>query len=466
MNHILSISSEKNYDIIVCGGGFTGVACAYMAALNGKKVALVEKSGSLGGVGTIATVPILLGGITYKEELSEYQFVVGGLFKRLYEDLRKLDSCVNLYDIDRSQNPHGWYLGLANSIIFDVEQTKSLLDQYMIEAKVDLFYFSSVIDTKIEDNKIDYIIVSNKSGNHIFNGKVIADCTGDADIAYMSGCEYTLGRDSDNLMAPATLIMTVENVDTDEYVNEIVLNESPRYKKKIKELRKKGIWDFSYDILISIKLNKKRLHLINTIRQVGIDGTNNESLTKGMIEGRKENLKLFSILKEYFPGFQNAYIATMAETIGIRETRRIKGIYTLTIDDLINGKKFDDIISLSSYGFDLPDPKKPSFQPYQGKEVELSSPYTKIPYRCLIPKTITNLICPGRAISVERDVLGPIRVMGPCTGMGMAAGLACDIAVELSCSIKDVPIDKLKKRLEEEDCIINEEQIIKVGENI
>ncbi len=466
MNHLLSISSEKNYDIVVCGGGFTGVACAYMAALNGSKVALVEKTGSLGGVGTIATVPILLGGITYQEELREYQFVVGGLFKRLYEDLRKLDSCVNLYDIDRSKNPHGWYLGLANSIIFDVEQTKSLLDQYMKEVNVDLYYFSSIIDTKVVDDKIDYVIVSNKSGNHIFKGDVFADCTGDADIAYMSGCEYTLGRDSDNLMAPATLIMTVENVDTDEYVNEIVLNKSPRYKEKIKELREKGIWDFPYDILISIKLNKKRLHLINTIRQVGIDGTDNDSLTNGMIDGRKENLKLFSILKEHFPGFKNAYIASMAETIGIRETRRIKGLYTLTVKDLIIGTKFDDVISLSSYGFDLPDPKKPSFQPYQGKEVELSSPFTKIPYRCLVPKKITNLICPGRAISVERDVLGPIRVMGPCTGMGMAAGLACDIAVKLSCSVKDVPIKELQTRLVEEGCIITEEQIIKVGEKI
>lgn len=466
MKHLLSISSQKNYDIVVCGGGFTGVACAYMAALKGKKVALIEKTGSLGGVGTIAAVPILLGGITYKEENNEYQFVVGGLFKRLYEDLRKSDSCINIYDIDRNKSPHGWYSSLANSIIFDIEQTKSLLDQYMKEANVDLYYFSSVIDTKVENNKINYVIVSNKSGNHIFNGKVIADCTGDADIAHMSGCEYTLGRDSDNLMAPASLIMTVENVDTDEYVNEIVLNNSPRYKEKIKELRDKGIWNFPYDILISIQLNQKNLHLINTIRQVGVDGTDSDSLTNGMIDGREENLKLFSILKEHFKGFKNAHIASMAEMIGIRETRRIKGLYTLTINDLIEGTEFDDVISLSSYGFDLPDPKKPSYQPYHEKKVKLKSSITKIPYRCLVPNTISNLICPGRAISVERDVLGPIRVMGPCTGMGMAAGIACDLAVELSCSIKDVPIKDLQTRLVNENCIINEDQIIKIGENI
>jgi len=462
MEHVLNVKDIKNYDLIVCGGGFTGVACAYQASKLGLKVALIESKGYLGGVGTSGNVPILLGGIDYMD--NQYNFVVGGLFKKIYYDLRKENACVNINKINRSRSPHAWYGGLANAIIFDIEKMKLLLDQYILESNIDIFYFTNLIDVKVEKNEITYAICSNKSGIQAFKAKYFADCTGDADVAMLAGCEYELGRKDDNLMAPATLTMLVDNVNTEKYLEEIVTNNSPRFKKKIKELREKGIWNFPYDILISIELNSNGLHLINTIRQIGIDGTNGNSLTKGIIEGRKENEKLFNILKKYFIGFENAKMVYTGETIGIRETRRIKGEYTLKIDDLVEGKRFNDIICISSYSFDLPDPKKPSFQPLEGKENLIKNKYTQIPYLTLVPKQINNLICPGRAISVEREVLGPIRVMGPCTGMGQAAGVASYEALNSKKAYKDINIENVKKILKQNDCIINNNDICKVEE--
>ena len=460
MKHVLNINSIKEYDLVVCGGGFTGVACAYQAAKLGLKVALIESKGYLGGVGTSAYVPILLGGIDYSN--NEYNFIVGGLFKKIYYDLRKNNDCINIHKIDRSKSPHAWYGGLANSIIFDIEKMKVLLDKYIVENNIDIMYFTNVIDVNVENNKISNVIFSNKSGIHSLKAKAFADCTGDADVAMMSGCDFKLGRTEDNLMAPATLCMIVDNVDTKKYVDEIVKNNSPRFKNKIKQLRKEGIWDFPYEILISIELNNKKRHLINTIRQVGINGIDNDSLTYGMIDGRKESEKLFKILKKHFVGFSNAKLISTAEMIGIRETRRIIGEYILTVDDLLSGKNFDDTICLSSYCFDLPDPKKPSLQPLEGDEYIIKNKYTQIPYNSLIPKGIDNLICPGRAISIERAVLGPIRVMGPCTGMGQASGVASYEAIKNNTSYKNVNIEKVKQTLKEYECIIDTEDICKV----
>jgi len=204
--------------------------------------------------------------------------------------------------------------------------------------------------------------------------------------------------------------------------------------------------------------------MINTIRQVGIDGTDGKSLTEGMIQGRRENKKLFDILTEYFPGYENSNIANTAETLGVRETRRIIGDFILRLEALMNGEVFEDVIALSSYCFDLPDPKKPSFQPLEGEKIKKN--YTEIPYRCMLPDKVNNLLVAGRSISVEREVLGPIRVMGPCIGMGQAAGMAASMTTENNMYVKDIVVKHLKKKLIDINCIIDESQICEVRKEI
>ncbi|MDX1359723.1 MAG: FAD-dependent oxidoreductase, partial [Clostridia bacterium] len=241
-------------------------------------------------------------------------------------------------------------------------------------------------------------------------------------------------------------------------------NNSPRFREEIKKLRDKGQWDFPFDIFISMLLNRKGHHMINSIRQVGIDGTDAVSLTKGMIEGRDEGKRLFDIVKASFPGYENAKISSTAETLGVRETKRIVGKYMLTFNDLVEGKDFNDIIALSSYCFDVPDPKKPSYQPKEG--VKTKKKYAEVPYSCMLPDKVANLIVAGRSISVERIVMGPLRVMGPCIGMGQAAGFAASIAVENDISYANVDIKELKRMLIEADCIIKEDDVCIVRNDI
>jgi len=462
MIHELKIDKTIEYDVVVCGGGMTGYAAAVTASEKGQKTLLIEKGGCLGGVATSGAVTCLLGGMDY--ENGDFRFVTGGLFEEMYYSLRKDGDCVDIYSIDRYRSPHAWYSGLTESIIFDNDAMKRYLDKTLLNSGSDLLYFSCIIDVKTKNNKIDYVLLSNKDGITAVTGKTFIDCTGDGDVAYMSGCSMTKGREEDELMMPATLIMTLENVDTEALLNYIEENNSPRFREKIKALTAKGEWPFPIEIFISMLLNRPGHHMVNSIRQVGIDGTDAKSLTMGMIEGRADNKKLFDIVKENIKPYKDSVISSMAEVIGIRETRRIRGSYTLTLDDLISGSDFDDIIALSSYCFDVPDPKKPSYQPLDGQQIKKQ--YAEVPYRCMIPDKIENLIVTGRSISIERIVMGPLRVMGPCIGMGQAAGLAASVCIIDKVNAKDVDINKLKKQLREIGCIIDESEVRKVRKDI
>jgi hypothetical protein len=169
-----------------------------------------------------------------------------------------------------------------------------------------------------------------------------------------------------------------------------------------------------------------------------------------MIRGRAEAQQLFAVMQKHFPGFAQARLKTVAPLLGVRETRRIRGVATLSLEAVDQGEKFDDVIGFSAYGWDLPDPKRPSDNPGHGRK----PPVVPIPYRTLVPRGVTNLICPGRALSVERPVLGPLRVMAPCMAMGEAAGQAALQAVGEGRSFAEVDPVRLRRELAENTAVV------------
>ncbi len=446
------------YDFIVCGGGMTGVAAAVSAARAGLRTALIEQGGCLGGTATACGVTHLLGG---RKNLPVGQAKnVGGLFEELTKRMAANGWAIEPTAIDRDRNPHGWYPNLAEGVPFDLEHMKVTLEALCMEAGVTLCYFTSVVDVAREAERITHLILHNKSGLFALSAPLFADCTGDGDVAALAGCAMSVGREEDGLMAAASLEMQVEHVDGAALADYIWGQDERRFRRLIASLREEGIWTFPYDIFISVLLTQPDVFMINTIRQVGVNGVDGDSMTRGMVDGRKECLQLFDILKEYFPGFGNSRIRRIAERIGIRETRRLVGMHTLTAAELVAGTRFPDSIACSSYGWDLPDPKRPSHQPL---EHAAKPTYTHIPYRCLLPREVTNLIVAGRCISVERDVLGPVRVMGPCMGMGSAAGLAASLALAQDGGFADVSIQALHAALAAAGCVYDEMQLSEQG---
>ncbi len=450
-----TIDVRDRYDVVVCGGGPSGIPAALAVARAGHRVLLVEQTGQCGGVGTSAGVSHLLGGRLPDNSA----WTVAGIFKEVVERLAARGGAINPCDIECEKgtfSPHGW-TGKVSSITygvpFDPHAMAALLDELLLEARVDVLYFTAFVDARVEAEEVKQLILFNKSGLFAVEAKLIVDATGDADVAARSGCEFVKGRDSDGGLTPATLMFHVDRVDDQILSNYINTERENRFRKLIQDLRDRNIWTFPYDIFISVQLNEPGTYMINTTRICDVDGTDGKSLSKGMMRGRAEMQALFAIMKAHLPGFKNARIRFVAPQLGIRETRRIVGEYLYTVDDLLLPKDFEDTVAYSGYPFDLPDPQKPSHQPMNG--VRLKRAYTPIPYAIMLPRPVRNVICPGRAVSVERDVLGPLREMGPCYGMGHAAGLAASLALQAGCGFEGIDRSDLRKALRDQGAVVD-----------
>jgi hypothetical protein len=253
-------------------------------------------------------------------------------------------------------------------------------------------------------------------------------------------------------MTPTSLTFHVDGVDQDALSEYIHTHNAPRFRKKIAELRESGQWTFPYEIFISVQLDRPGTMMINTTRLVGIDGTDGASKSEGMMRGRDEVQALMALMCKHFPGFSAARLKAVAPVLGVRETRRVQGEFVLSVADLNAGKRFADTVGFSAYGWDLPNPVRPSDNPSHGRK----RPLTPIPYRVLLPAGIENLVCPGRAISVERAVLGPLRVTAPCMAMGEAAGLAAVQVVGKGRPFSGVDTELLRKQLADSGAVVEE----------
>jgi glycine/D-amino acid oxidase-like deaminating enzyme len=405
---------HKPYDVIVCGGGPSGTAAAVTAARAGAKVLLVEGQGQLGGMGVSGMVSEWLGGDN------------GGLFHEFATEAIERG-------IARLSN---W--GPA----FDPFAMAHYLDEKVAEAGVDVLLLTQAVDVRVEDGRITHIVTFNKSGLAAVPTRAVIDATGDADIAARSGCNIVKGRESDGLMTPTTLIFHVDNVD-EKALNAHFQEFGDRLLGQIEELQEAGEWPFPYNRFITRKLNEDGVWMVNTVRLVGIDGTNGRSKSEGMVRGREEVQQLMEIFRKHVPGYGEARIKAVAPLLGVRETRRIVGRYVLTAEDLAAGMEFDDVIGYSTWGSDIPDPKRPSVNPDRLR-IRGGKP---IPYRIMVPQPIENLICPGRAVSTDRIVLGSIRVMSPCMAMGQAAGRAAVQVVQDNVSFAQVDTRTLREQL-------------------
>ena len=468
MNDSAGIEFERTiplldrYEVIVCGGGPSGIPEALAARRLGMKTLLIEATGQLGGVGTSAGVSHLLASRT-----NDNQVCVAGIFKEITEELAERGGAINPDAIATPEkyNPHGWTGKVSNltyGVPFDPIQMTIFLDEKMLEMGVDILYFTGVVDVVREENpaqRISHVVIFNKSGLQAVPGKVFVDATGDADVAARSGCEFVKGQAKDGLMTPASLVFHVDKVDQEAMSGYIHGTDENRFRKLIEELRGKGEWDFPYEIFITVQLTEEGTLMVNTTRICDVDGTDGRSVSHGMMRGRSEVHKLLMLMKRHFPGFENARIKLVAPVLGVRETRRIVGDFVMTVEDLVEGRDFEDTIGFSGYGWDLPDPRKPSHQPLHGLERKRN--YTPIPFRVMVPRPLKNIICPGRAISVERHVLGPLREQGACYAMGHAAGVAAAMVAKNGGSFAEIDTEALREELRQENAKVDWEQEVR-----
>ena len=443
-------------DVVVCGAGPAGCAAAIAAKRSGLSVLLVEAQSRLGGTATSGGVSHWLGG---RNDSGEW--VVGGVFREL--SLRAEKECAAILPKmpeGKTYQPYAWLPWFIHGVVLDSDRVALMLDSVMEEEGVDVLFETRAVGVEKDGDRITHVVTHSKDGFRLIPAKVVIDATGDADVAAFAGCPVLVGRDGDHLTTPASLTFHLSHVDGKALWDEIERTREPKFRPLIEELKKKGEWPFSYDIFISVKGLAEDEVMINTMRLTEIDGTSAESRTKGYMRGRREAYQLLDILRKHFPGFKNAQMKSIAPMLGVRETRRLDGAFKLMVEDLRKGTEFADTIGYSMYGWDLPDPKRPSVQPLVdeagGGFVNKAKKQlvTPIPYRVMVPRGCRNLLCPGRAISVERDVLGPLRVMAPCMAMGEACGVA---ARQISDGVANdaIDVEVLKAELRKRGCIVD-----------
>lgn len=430
-------------EVLVVGAGPAGLGAAIAAARNGARTLLVERFGFLGGNLTAG----LVGPCMTSYSLDGSQQLIKGVFEEFVRRMERLGGALHPSGVPASSAYCGFIaFGHDKVTPFSPEAAKQVALEMCQEAGVELLLHTFVADALVEDGAVAGVVVANKSGLGAIRAAITIDCSADADVAARAGVPCHLGREGDGLTQPMTLFFRVANVD-DEKVREYVAAHPDDYRpfaSLVKRAREAGEFSIPRRGVGLYKTLEPGVWRINTTRIQRVDGTNAADLTRAEIEGRRQVQELLAFFRKWLPGFERCTLLDTAATVGVRETRRIAGEYTLTLDDLATGCAFPDVIALCGYPVDLHSPTDDgggADGTYQTADVY------QIPYRTLVPVNLDGLLVAGRCISATHEAMAATRVMPPAFAMGEAAGAAAALALEHRVAPRDVDIPTLQRTL-------------------
>lgn len=419
----------RAYDVVVVGGGPGGIGAAVSAARNGANVCLVERYGFLGGMATAGLVnPWMPTGHGHEGE------IVAGVYREIRDALRKREAARAKPQI------HG-------GLTFDEEDLKVILDEMMRSAGVDVWFHTVFIDAKTARRRIRSIRVVNKSGELTIEGKLFIDATGDADLSLRAGATTEQGRQSDGLVQPMTLCFRMSGVDVDRVPPRDEINRIYAAEREMREwINPRGT------VLKFPSVHPNVIHF-NTTRVVG-NPTDGRELSAAEMEGRAQVQEMVAFLRERVAGFENARLSHTAAQIGVRESRRVIGEYVLTVEDVLGARKFTDGICRGAYCVDIHSPTG------EDTDIRQLAPGTsyEIPYRCLVPKGVMNLLVASRCISATHEAHGSLRIMPIVIGIGQAAGTAAAMCAKDNKTPRRLGARKLRKLLIEQGADLRREK--------
>ena len=401
----------KKYDLIVVGGGLTGVAAAVSAARQGLQVLLAEQSGCLGGaLSTNLIYPFMP--FSTRPEPGVRKDLSAGLFKEMFLRSQAITAKIGPASVAYPEPS----MSTSRSDICH-EHVKFALDDMVQEAGVDVLYHVTLSHVKTEGRTLQAAYFASKSGVLELEADFFIDATGDGDLLAFAGCDFQLGRESDGLSQPMTTCFRVANVNI-EQINWSEIQAA--YKQWQEDGR---ITNPRENVLVfwGQGMGDGILHF-NTTRVTHHDPTDPFSLSQAETIARGQIREMLEFFRT-FPPFQNAIIISTA-AIGVRESRKLKGEHILTAQELIDCTKFDDAIALGNYDIDIHNPAGTGTSHYYFAPGD----YYSIPYRSLLPKEFDNLLVGGRCISATHEAQASIRIMPICATTGEAAGTAVAVA--------------------------------------
>lgn len=453
---------KRYYDVIVVGGGPAGIMSAMASGKLGASTLLVEKNEFLGGAATAA----VLGPISpfhYKDEQ-----VIDGLPQDFMDRMvRAKGSTGHMKTID----PYGSGDSLG---FYDREKYKYVAAEMLVEFGVDILYHATLSSVQMESSRVTGITVAAKSGDLLpLHAHVVVDATGDGDVAVMAGENYVLGDAVNHKMSPSSSMFEMANVDTGrvyqyildhpddfEFKSDIVpmreFDERLRqkyfvgqgFKQLVRQAVEKGELSFGRDSVIVLNgIHPNTMHF-NATRICGKNATDVVERSESELDGRRQIESVSEFMIQYVPGFEHAFVSVTGSEVGVRETRHIEGLYTLTGQDAYEGRKFEDSVSRGYFPIDLHNPDGATGYGNGGVWMVLKDTFD-IPYRSLVPKHIDGLLLSGRCISGTSEAHGSYRTQGGIMGIGQAAGAAAAVCVRNQAQPRQQDVKEIQAALDQ-----------------
>ncbi len=448
------VHADGDYDVMVVGGGTTGIAAALAAAREGARTALVEALGFLGG--NSAAVPAWLG---FHDGVGER--VVGGIAQEIVERLQRRKGATPVYT-----DP------ICGSVVgIDLSAWKLLALEAVREAGVDTLLHSRAVAVDLKGPAVCAVLCMDRAGLRRLGARAVVDCTDAGDVVRAAGGRLRRGRESDGLMQVASWTFAVEGVnfpalfdhyrrvpgdirpfpgvDGGERLRRMASDEVfviGSFRSLIARARREGM-SLPRDIFPGVAFPRLGRVFSVATRVEEADPLDARSLTRAEFAGAGQVPLWLDFLRRYVPGFQDCRLAWTPHQIGLRETCHTEGDYTLTADDLMAGRQFDDAIARGGYHMDVHPPD------HAGLDTRRPPAYT-IPYRCLLPRGIQGLLVAGRCISATHEAMASTRVIPIGMALGQAAGVAAALAARSGVEPRAVPVALLQARLREADALL------------
>jgi glycine/D-amino acid oxidase-like deaminating enzyme len=425
-----------DYDVVVLGGGPAGIAAAAAAALHGRRVLLIERYGFLGGMGTAAGVTNFCG--LHANVHGEIKQVVHGVADDL---LARIDRLGGL------NAPH-LVFGKIAAQAYDTAAYKCAADDLLLAHGVSVLFHALAAGVVVETaDRIAALLIETKSGRQAVRGRVFIDASGDGDLAAFAGAAYEKGDAAGNLLYPSTMFRLAG-------VDAAAAGEAWRSIPELMEQAAQRGETFPRKGAI-VRPQKHTSEWRVNVTQVknaagrAVDATDAAELSAGEIEGRRQARAFFEFLQRAAPGFAQAYIVDIPPQLGVRETRRVRGLYQLSAEDVVGCASFDDSIGVNGWPIEN---HVAGDVVWRWPDIPGSRGFNHLPYRMLVPRTaggdaFANLLVAGRCASMTHEGQSAARVSGACFVMGQAAGTAAHLSLASDSRCADIAIGALQQTL-------------------
>lgn len=424
MHYDVEIPEMTSCDVLVCGAGPSGIAAAVSAARQGLDTVLLERYGSVGGCLTMANVTTLMGSAT-----------PGGIWQ---EVMRLLEA------------PDG---GTA----VDPESAKGRLLDLVMEAGVRLYLQTPIVDAICRDGAAEGVVALTQEGPAAVRARRVIDATGDGYVVARAGGEVMIGREEDGLVQPVSLMYHIEGVDPActlvcrHEEDDTLLPGGESYLSLCARAARNGELPPHVTIVRLYPCLKRGEYLVNATQLGGVRTLENGDLTRAESALRSQMEQVNAFLRAHVPGFKQARTRISASTLGVRESRRMRGRYVLEAEDVLTGSRFPDaVVHRANFPIDIHNPTgggqaEREGIPYQAQDYD-------IPLRCLQPLGVGHLVLCGRDISGTHRAHASYRVMCIAMAVGQAAAMTAKASLDAGVDVAQVDPAAVQRLLTECGC--------------